>query len=391
MLLHFPPERAMANTFKLIVSLVSSFLVVRLVATIYLGWVGTPGRVESGMAAASILSALAVCCLIGLHAVCLYSWHGYNTQVDMYSLLTCICYIYTLCIANDHAKRGEEAGFSAAEKVDIFANGVHYPVSYWTEKGNRPYQEDRHATLAGSGAVDSSLYAVFDGHGGSRAAHFCKENMLRYAVADESFAKEPSRALSDAFVRCDAEFSQIARAKMLSDGTTACVASVHNRRVIVANAGDSRAIIVQSGGRALCMSDDHKPDRADEERRIRSLGGKVVHWGRWRVEGVLAVSRAIGDVSLQPYVTCVPEVVERALSSEDEYLVLASDGVWDVMHNEDVARLVVQAGAYDFAAIAKTLCAEALILGSSDNVTAVVVDLRQQRQQQGRGTHRKSS
>ena len=358
--------------FKLLLSCLSTLLVFSVAAS----FVESRRAAQQGWSpSALLLCVLALLSLLGLHGLCLYSWHC--SAVDAYSLLTCICYLYSLSIASDHAKRvglGGEA--SASEKVNIFTNGVHYPVSYFSEKGGRPYQEDRHAALRGVGAPDSSLYAVYDGHGGSRAAQFCKEKLLHYAISDPTFASQVSRALSEAFVRCDAEFSRVARAQLLSDGTTACVACIHGRRIFVANAGDSRSIIAQRGGRSRPMSEDHKPDREDEERRIRALGGKVVHWGRWRVEGVLAVSRAIGDVSLQPFVTCVPEVVEKVISSEDEYLVIASDGVWDVLRNDDVARLVAQAAAYDFATTAKSLCAEALLMGSTDNVTAMVVDLR---------------
>jgi serine/threonine protein phosphatase PrpC len=111
-------------------------------------------------------------------------------------------------------------------------------------------------------------------------------------------------------------------------------------------AGDSRAIIVQKGGKVAPLSDDHKvsslltpccnsgalklpqPSRADEKKRIEDLGGKVVFWGRWRVEGVLAVSRAIGDVNLKPYVICDPECTCKEIDDDDMFLVLASDGVW---------------------------------------------------------------
>lgn len=140
-------------------------------------------------------------------------------------------------------------------------------------------------------------------------------------------------------------------------------------------AGDSRAIIVQKGGKVKPMSLDHRPERKDEESRIRKLGGKLIYWGRWRVEGVLAVSRAIGDVALQPYVTAEPEIIEKVIEPEDEYLVLASDGLWDVMENEYVAKMVVSRSKH-FMEIAKTLCSEALILGSQDNVTVLVVDLK---------------
>jgi protein phosphatase 1L len=79
--------------------------------------------------------------------------------------------------------------------------------------------------------------------------------------------------------------------KCLTDGTTAVVAVIQGRNITVANAGDSRGIIVKKSGKAYPMSVDHKPNRPDEDRRIKLLGGKVIHSGRWRVQGVLAVSR----------------------------------------------------------------------------------------------------
>ena len=128
------------------------------------------------------------------------------------------------------------------------------------------------------------------------------------------------------------------------------------------------------------MSVDHKPDRQDEKKRITKLGGKVLHCGRWRVQGVLAVSRAIGDVNLQPYVTCEPEIMERELlDDEDCYLVLASDGIWDVLSNNEVSIVVKQAvKSKPFVDVAKELCAQAIMLGSTDNVTASIIDLRSQ-------------
>lgn len=92
-------------------------------------------------------------------------------------------------------------------------------------------------------------------------------------------------------------------------------------------AGDSRAILVQRGARAIALSRDHKPSLPDEAKRITDAGGKVIFWGRWRVEGILAVSRAIGDRHLKPYVTAEPEVCEWALTDKDCFLVLMTDGI----------------------------------------------------------------
>jgi serine/threonine protein phosphatase PrpC len=85
--------------------------------------------------------------------------------------------------------------------------------------------------------------------------------------------------------------------------------------------------------------------------------------------------RAIGDVALQPYVTCEPEIVVKQIEADDEYVVLASDGIYDVISNEELGKLVVS-GARDFLNIAKTICTEAILLGSTDNVTVLVIDLK---------------
>ena len=87
------------------------------------------------------------------------------------------------------------------EKVEPHINNVAYQVSYWTEKGGRPYQEDRHHEMKGVGAEDSSLYGVFDGHGGSRAAQYCKDYILQCIVKDPEFAKNPAIALKRAFFK----------------------------------------------------------------------------------------------------------------------------------------------------------------------------------------------
>ena len=146
-------------------------------------------------------------------------------------------------------------------------------------------------------------------------------------------------------------------------------------------------------------------------RRITDLGGRVIFWGRWRVEGILAVSRAIGDRHLKPYVTPEPEVCEWALTDRDCFLVLATDGIWcvfgrgvvrvgwcvvivgmdtrlhthtpnqkhtrrDVLSNEAVAQLVTNA-SHDPKWAARRLCEEAFLHGSLDNMAVVVVDLRE--------------
>ncbi len=80
-------------------------------------------------------------------------------------------------------------------------------------------------------------------------------------------------------------------------------------------------------------------------------------------------------MSLQPYITCEPEITEKQIDADDEYLVLATDGIWDVLRNDEVAKLVLK-HAKNFADVSKELCSEAILMGSADNVTALVIDLK---------------
>jgi len=181
-------------------------------------------------------------------------------------------------------------------------------------------------------------FGVFDGHGGDKAAQYTSDWLSSYVRQDESFPYDLGFSMKKSFSRIDEDFI----ATSYPDGTTACAVSlVGGRRVVCANAGDSRAIVVRKDGSIVRLSRDHKPGMPDETRRISELGGRVIYWGRWRVEGLLAVSRSIGDASLMPYVTAEPEVCEYGIGKEDWFLVMASDGVWDVLENEEVAHVVI--------------------------------------------------
>ncbi|KAL2540678.1 PPM-type phosphatase domain-containing protein [Abeliophyllum distichum] len=112
-------------------------------------------------------------------------------------------------------------------------------------------------------------------------------------------------------------------------GSTAVVAVVTPDKIIVSNCGDSRAVLCRNGV-AIPLS----PDRPDELNRIEESGGRVIFWDGARVLGVLAMSRAIGDGYLKPFVISEPEVTITDRTAEDECLILASDGLWDVVSNE---------------------------------------------------------
>ena len=287
-----------------------------------------------------------------------------------------------------------------SSKAEYVKNVVyHYGVC--DDVGLRPCREDRHVVFGDvSGNATQSLYAVFDGHGGARAADFCARNIplvLSNALAGgltgfEDASTEPSSALGNAFSYLDQWWLQLAASASpaMDDGTTAVAARVvagasssgkdgtaTGAKVYVANAGDSRAVVVKRSGRVQPLTEDHKPNRPDEMARIRAAGGTVQFFGVWRVQGVLAVSRAIGDRMLKPYVISSPEVTRYTVTPHDQYLVLATDGLWDVLSSTEVASVLACLPENSAGAASQLLVREALTRGSTDNITVLVVDLTQ--------------
>ncbi|KAI4382816.1 hypothetical protein MLD38_008729 [Melastoma candidum] len=250
------------------------------------------------------------------------------------------------------------------------------------------------------------FYGVFDGHGCSHVAMKCKSRM--HEIVKEELRRFDDRpvewkeAMTRSFRLMDKEAEDCGGGGQVGSncrceletpqcdavGSTAVVAVVTPDEIVVSNCGDSRAVLCRNGV-AIPLSSDHKPDRPDELGRIERAGGRVIYWEGARVLGVLAMSRAIGDNYLKPFVIPDPEVTVTARTEEDECLILASDGLWDVVSNETacgVAGMCLRAQRPPDGAAESSdrACADgsmlltklALARHSSDNVSVVVVDLR---------------
>ncbi|XVF51008.1 hypothetical protein PTKIN_Ptkin04bG0149300 [Pterospermum kingtungense] len=154
------------------------------------------------------------------------------------------------------------------------------------------------------------------------------------------------------------------------DGSTASTAVLVGNHLYVANVGDSRTILSKAG-KAIPLSEDHKPNRSDERKRIENAGGSVIWAGTWRVGGVLAMSRAFGNRMLKQFVVAEPEIQDKEIDEDFELLVLASDGLWDVVPNEDAVSLARAEEKPETAA--RKLTETAFTRGSADNITCIVV------------------
>ncbi|XP_057773737.1 probable protein phosphatase 2C 11 [Salvia miltiorrhiza] len=241
---------------------------------------------------------------------------------------------------------------------------------YSSFKGKRSSMEDYYEIRISE--VDGqmvALFGVYDGHGGFRTAEYLKKNLFNNLRSHPDFIKDTKLAIVEAFKQTDTEYLNEEKGQQKDAGSTASTAVLVQDKIFVANVGDSR-VVASRAGSAIPLSIDHKPDRTDERERIEKAGGFIVWAGTWRVGGVLAVSRAFGDKLLRPYVVAEPEIQEEQIDGVD-FLIIASDGLWNVLSNKDAVNIVQDIA--DAEAASRKLVEEAYGKGSSDNITCLVV------------------
>ncbi|KAH0492295.1 hypothetical protein TgHK011_007254 [Trichoderma gracile] len=232
-----------------------------------------------------------------------------------------------------------------------------------------------------------SFFGVFDGHGGDKVALFAGENIHNIVFKQESFKSgDYAQGLKDGFLATDRAILNDPKYEEEVSGCTACVTLIAGNKLYVANAGDSRSVLGIKG-RAKPLSNDHKPQLETEKNRITAAGG-FVDFGR--VNGNLALSRAIGDfefkksAELSPenqIVTAFPDVEVHELTEEDEFLVIACDGIWDCQSSQAVVEFVRRgiAAKQDLDKICENMMDNCLASNSEtggvgcDNMTMVII------------------
>ncbi|KAH7420990.1 hypothetical protein KP509_13G035100, partial [Ceratopteris richardii] len=206
---------------------------------------------------------------------------------------------------------------------------------YSSLQGKRASMEDfyeaRFTQVEGSMV---GLFGVYDGHGGSRAADYVRKHLLENLLNHPQFVTDTKTATIETYQQTDSEFLKAEYTYKRDAGTTASTAVVVGDRLLVAEVGESRAVICRAG-KAEALSTDHKPNRRDERLRIEKAGGVVMWAGTWRVVGVLAVSRAFGDLQWKKYVVADPELSSTKHVADFEMLILANKNLYMSLTQKD--------------------------------------------------------
>ncbi|XP_049868958.1 uncharacterized protein LOC126368836 [Pectinophora gossypiella] len=184
------------------------------------------------------------------------------------------------------------------------------------------------------------------------------------------------KLLTDEVLAADRLLVEAAKRSMNVAGTTALIAIMEGNHLTVANVGDSRGVMCDSRGNAIPVSFDHKPQQVREQKRIEAAGGYIAFNGVWRVAGILATSRAMGDYPLKDkrFVIADPDILTFNLNDHKPmFVILASDGLWDLFSNEEAIKFIKERlDEPDYGA--KSLTLQAYYRGSADNITVIIIN-----------------
>lgn len=251
----------------------------------------------------------------------------------------------------------------------------------------RKSMEDVHTYVKNfASRLDWGYFAIFDGHAGTQASKWCGSNLhqiVEHKILDDE-TKDVRDVLNDAFLEIDQEINN----KL--DGNSGCTAAVcvlrwelpdnisnldevtlsqHRRKLYTANVGDSRIVLFRKDT-SIRLTYDHKASDPLEMQRVEQAGGLIM---KNRVNGMLAVTRSIGDKFFDKLVIGNPFTTSVEITDEDQFLIIACDGLWDVIDDQDACELIKD--IKDPNEAAKKLVRYALQNGTTDNVTVMLVYL----------------
>ena len=218
-------------------------------------------------------------------------------------------------------------------------------------------------------------FAVFDGHAGDEVSQYLKlyfREILRQEIT-KLRGKYLNLALRNAIKILNREI------RNKETGSTLCVLLIRGNLVYIANIGDSRCLL--NNREYVLSTRDHKPDDPRELHRIYERGGfvnKEAEDAPARLNGHLAMSRAVGDLFLHPALINAPDVYKANIFYDKKnYLVLATDGLWDVFTNEELIHLIDELMRNNFnnEEISKEIIRQAYRKDFFDNLTCILITI----------------
>ncbi|KAK7301209.1 hypothetical protein RJT34_12070 [Clitoria ternatea] len=280
------------------------------------------------------------------------------------------------CFKSSFSRLVAARSSSSTGKGKNHEGSIKYGFTLVKGRANHPMEDYHVAKFVQIQQKELGLFAIFDGHLGDRVPAYLQKHLFSNILKEEEFWDNPVMSISRAYQNTDQEI--LSHSSDLGHGGSTAVTAIliNGQRLLIANVGDSRAVLSRKG-QAVQMTTDHEPNT--ERGSIENKGGFVSNMPGDvpRVNGQLAVSRAFGDKSLKSHLRSDPDVQSTDIDVDIDFLILASDGLWKVMPNQeavDIARKMK-----DPLKAAKQLTAEALKRDSKDDISCVVVTCQRKR------------
>ncbi|EGR27921.1 protein phosphatase 2c, putative [Ichthyophthirius multifiliis] len=261
-------------------------------------------------------------------------------------------------------------------------------------QGWRAQMEDAHISCLDFDGEGKHIFGVFDGHGGKVVAEFVEKYFIKQLVENQSYKNgQYVQALEETFLCMDQLItSPLGREELQNTnaGCTANVCLIVNNKLYCANSGDSRSVICV-GGKAVELSEDHKPENQIEKQRIHKAGGEIYNG---RVNGNLNLSRALGDMEYKRnladennkdpksfLISAFPDVKEFEINTDANLIVLGCDGIWECKTNQQIVEYfndksqVLQNQVEQFLDSILAPCTQGNMVGL-DNMSIIVVRIK---------------
>ena len=260
---------------------------------------------------------------------------------------------------------------------------IELKIYFTTIKGRRESNEDKHNIILNINGDNPeqneiNLFAIYDGHGGDWVSKYLEANIPNYYMNkkfsppfDEDYHTQVFQIIQNQLLK---------KEKGYSNGST-CLLNImykykNDIHMNIVNLGDSRLSIVYVGGESVQVTTDHKPDHKVEKLRLEKMGGDVYKdsEGVFRI-GDLSLSRAFGDGDNAPYISQKPDFFYKKITNSTKYIVMACDGLWDVVESESVGKVIFELAKSNPENIAVELANWALKKGSTDNISIIIIEV----------------
>ena len=255
-------------------------------------------------------------------------------------------------------------------------------IHYTTTTGRRDTNEDGHNIELNLNKNNNknniNLFGIYDGHGGTEVSNYLQKNIPKLYLDKKNIFPFSKNFHIKVFEELQKKILEN-KAGFYSGST--CIICIfykknNNLYMNVLNLGDCRLVILYKNNKFNTLTIDHKPDEVNEKIRISKMGGiiKKDDEGTYRI-GDLAVSRSFGDGDNAPYISQVPDIYYKKITPNTKYIVMACDGLWDVINNEELHPLIKKFKENGSKNLAISLVNEALKRKSGDNISAIVIEI----------------